>query len=114
MEERRFINGTGRRGLISVALLLLILAGSGVARAATDPGESVQVNPVNSEPSPAGTEDTRQTVLEEPADTVAYQGSKSAFSVFYNPVLLGCALGAVIVFPVGYFLIRKHRGKDAS
>jgi hypothetical protein len=42
-----------------------------------------------------------------------YHGSESAFSIFYSPVLLGCGLGAVIVLAVGYFLIRRSRGKDA-
>jgi hypothetical protein len=113
MEERRFMNGTGRGGLICVALLLFILAGSGVAYAATDPGEDVRFRPMSSETSQAGTEDPRQTVLAKPADTVTYGGAESGFSVFYNPVLLGCALGAVIVLSVGYFLIRRSRGKDA-
>ncbi|WP_292366515.1 MULTISPECIES: hypothetical protein [unclassified Methanoculleus] len=113
MEERRFMNGTGRGGLICVALLLFILAGSGVAHAATDPGEDVRFNPMSGETSQTGAEDTRQTVLAKPADTVAYGGAESAYSIFYNPVHLGCALGAVIVLAVGYVLIRRFRGKDA-
>jgi len=112
MEDRRFANGTGRGRLIFVALLLFILAGSGMAHAATDPGEDVQVNPMNSGPSPVGTEDARQTVLGEPADRVAYRGSGSAFSLFYNPVSLACGLGAVLVLSVGYYLIRRSREKD--
>ncbi|WP_243669119.1 hypothetical protein [Methanoculleus chikugoensis] len=53
-------------------------------------------------------------MLEQPADTAVYHGSESAFSIFYSPpVLLGCGLGAVIVLAVGYFLIRRSRGKDA-
>lgn len=52
-------------------------------------------------------------MLAEPADTTTYQGSADAFRLFYNPVLLGCTLGAVIVLLVGYFLARKSRGKDA-
>jgi hypothetical protein len=52
-------------------------------------------------------------VLAKPADTVTYGGAESAFSIFYSPVLLGCGLGAVIVLAVGYFLIRRSRGKDA-
>jgi len=51
--------------------------------------------------------------LAEPADTTAYHGAESAFSLFYNPVLLMCGLGAVIVLLVGYFLVRRSRGKDA-
>jgi hypothetical protein len=96
MKERRFMNGTGRGGVICIALLLFILAGSGIACAS--PGEDVQVDPADGEAPPA--------------DTVAYRGSESAFSVFYNPVLLGCGLGAVIVLLVGYFLIWRSRGKD--
>ena len=49
--------------------------------------------------------------LAEPADTTAYQGSNDVFSFFYNPVLLMCALGAVIVLLAGYVLVRKSRGK---
>lgn len=90
------MNGTGRGGVICIALLLFILAGSGIACAS--PGEDVQVDPADGEAPPA--------------DTVAYRGSESAFSVFYNPVLLGCGLGAVIVLLVGYFLIWRSRGKD--
>ncbi len=108
------MNSNGRGGLISVALLLFILVGSGVAYAATDPGEDVRFNPMSGEISQAGTEDTRQTVLAKPADTVAYRGAESVFSVFYNPVHLGCALGAVIVLSVGYFLVRRYSGKDVS
>ncbi|HQC33679.1 MAG TPA: hypothetical protein PLG95_03000 [Methanoculleus sp.] len=51
--------------------------------------------------------------LAEPADTTAYLGPNDAFSLFYNPVLLMCGLGAVIVLLVGYFLVRRSRGKDA-
>jgi len=101
MNERRFINGTGRGGLICIALLLFILVGSGITCAS--PG---------GEP-PADTGEGREAVLEQPADTVVYHGSESAFSIFYNPVLLACGLGAVIVLAVGYFLIRRSRGKDA-
>jgi len=101
MNERRFMNSTGRRGLICIALLLFILAGSGIACA----------SPGGEPPADAG--EGRQTMLGEPADTVAYQGSESVFSAFYNPVLLGIALGAVIVLSVGYYLIRMHRRRDA-
>ena len=101
MEERRFVSGIGRRGLISVALLLFILAGSGIACAS--PGE---------EP-PADAGEGREAVLAEPADTTTYQGSADAFRLFYNPVLLGGVLGAVIVLLVGYFLVRRSREKDA-
>jgi len=101
MEERRFISGIGRRGLISVALLLFILAGSGIACA----------SPGGEPPADAG--EGREAVLAEPGDTTTYHGSESAFSIFYNPVLLACGLGAVIVLAVGYFLIRRSRGKDA-
>ncbi|MCC7556387.1 MAG: hypothetical protein KO254_09820 [Methanoculleus marisnigri] len=101
MEERRFISGIGRRGLISVALLLFILAGSGIACA----------SPGGEPPADAG--EGREAVLAEPGDTTTYHGSESASTIFYNPVLLGCALGAVIVLAVGYFLIRRSRGKDA-
>ncbi len=101
MKDRQFINGTGRGGLICIALLLFILAGSGIACAS--PG---------GEP-PADTGNDRQTVLGEPADTTAYHGSESVFSIFYNPVLLAGGLGAVIVLAVGYFLIRRSHGKDA-
>jgi hypothetical protein len=114
MKERRFINGTGRGGSICIALLLFILAGSGVAHAATDPDEDVQFNPTDGEAPPADTGSARKAVLEEPADTVAYRGSESTFSAFYSPVLLGYALGAVFVLSVGYFLIRRYRGKGAS
>jgi lipoprotein signal peptidase len=95
MEERRFMNGTGRGGLICVALLLFILAGSGIVCA-----------------SPAG--EGQEIVLGEPADTTRYQGSGSAFSIFYNPMLLGCGFGAVIVLVLGYYLIRRSRGKGKS
>ncbi|MDV4341926.1 hypothetical protein HL657_01770 [Methanoculleus sp. YWC-01] len=101
MEERRFISGIGRRGLISVALLLFILAGSGIACA----------SPGGEPPADAG--EGREAVLAEPGDTTTYHGSESASTTFYNPVLLGCALGAVIVLAVGYFLTRRSRGKDA-
>ena len=101
------MNVIGRGRLICVVLLLFILAGSSIAHA------SAQIDPTDGEALSVDTEGARQTMLEEPADTVAYQGSKSAFSVFYNPVLLGIALGAVIVLSVGYYLIRTHRRKDA-
>ncbi|MDD4566470.1 hypothetical protein L21_0580 [Methanoculleus chikugoensis] len=101
MNEKQFINGTGRGGLICIALLLFILAGSGIACAS--PGGEPQAD--------AGK--GREAVLGEPADTTTYQGSGSAFSIFYNPVHLACALGAVIVLAVGYVLIRRSRGKDA-
>ncbi|MCM2465187.1 hypothetical protein DIC75_02435 [Methanoculleus sp. CWC-02] len=65
----------------------------------------VLIDPTDGEAPPA--------VLAEPADTTTYHGSGSAFSVFYSPVHLGCALGAVIVLLVGYFLVRRSRGKDA-
>jgi len=109
------MNGAGRGGLFCIALLLFILTGSSIAHASTQPGEGMQINPTNGEASPADAGNTRQTVLEQPevGDTVAYHGSESAFSVFYNPVLLGYALGAVIVLFVGYYLIRKHRRNDA-
>jgi len=113
MEERRFMNNTGRGGLICIALLLFILAGSGMAHAATAPGGDVQADPTSGGASAADLENARQTVLAEPADTTTYQGSGSAFSIFYNPVHLACALGAVIVLAVGYVLIRRSRGKDA-
>lgn len=106
------MNGTGRGGLICIALLLFVLAGSGIACASPD--EDVQFDPTDGEAPPADTGSTQKAVLGEPADTVAYQGSKSSFSVFYNPMLLGCGLGAVIVLVVGYVLIRRSRGKDAS
>lgn len=101
MEDRRFANGTGRGRLIFVALLLFILAGSGIACAS--PG---------GEP-PADMGEGREAALAEPADTTAYQGSNDAFSLFYNPVHLGGVLGVVIVLAVGYFLVRRSRGKDA-
>ena len=113
MNERRFMNNTGRRGLISIALLLFILAGSGIAHAATAPGGDVQADPTSGGASAADLENARQTVLAEPGDTTTYHGSESASTIFYNPVLLGCALGAVIALAVGYFLVRRSRGKDA-
>ncbi len=95
MNERRFMNSTGRRGLICIALLLFILAGSGIACA----------SPGGEPPADAG--EGRQIVLADPAGTTTYQGPDSAFSAFYNPVLLGCALGAVIVlfFPAIAFVL---------
>lgn len=113
MNKRRFINGTGRGGLICIALLLFILAGNGIAHAATGPGEGVQVDPTSGEASAADLENTRQTGLAEPADTTTYHGAESVFSIFYNPVHLACGLGAAIVLAVGYFLVRRSRGKDA-
>ena len=113
MEERRFMNNTGRRGLICIALLLFILAGSGIAHAATGPGGDVQADPTNGGASAADLENARQTVLGDPADTTTYQGAENVLSVFYNPVHLACALGAVIVLAVGYVLIRRSCGKDA-
>ncbi|WP_292519155.1 hypothetical protein [Methanoculleus sp.] len=101
MKERKAMSNTGRRGLICIALLLLILAGSGIACA----------SPGGEPPADAG--EGREAVLAEPAGMTTYQGPDSAFSVFYNPVLLGCGLGAVIVLVVGYYLIRRSRGKDA-
>lgn len=100
---------------ICIALLLFILAGSGIAHASAQPGEDVQIDPTNDELSVAGTENARQTALETPGigDTAAYHGSKSAFSVFYDPVLLGVALGAVIVLSAGYYLIRTYRRRNA-
>ncbi|ABN56077.1 MULTISPECIES: hypothetical protein [Methanoculleus] len=65
----------------------------------------VLIDPTDGETPPA--------VLAEPADMTTYRGSGGAYSIFYNPVLLGCALGAVIVLAVGYYLIRRSRGKDA-
>ncbi len=90
------MNGTGRGGLICIALLLFILVGSGIACAS-----------LGEEP-PADAGEGREAVLAEPADTTTYQGSADAFSLFYNPVLFG----AVIVLAVGYVLIRRSRGKD--
>jgi|BioPla2DNA2_1021312.scaffolds.fasta_scaffold57910_2 hypothetical protein len=107
------MNVSGRGRLICVLLLLFILTGGGMAHAAAQPGEDVRIDPTNGEALSVDTENARQTALQEPEDTVAYQGSESAFSVFYNPVLLGIALGAVIVLSVGYYLIRTHRRKDA-
>ena len=107
------MNVIGRGRLICIAMLLFILAGGGIAHAAAQPGEDVRIDPKNGEALSVDTENARQTVLEEPADTVAYQGSESAFSVFYNPVLLGVALGAVIMLLVGYYLIRTYRRRDA-
>ena len=105
------MNVRGRGRLICVALLLFILAGSGIAHAsAQGPGEDVRIDPTNGEGLSV---DTENAVLGEPADMVAYQGSESAFSVFYNPVLLGGVLGAVIVLLVGYVLIRRSRRKDS-
>lgn len=101
--KEKLVNYTGRRRLICIALLLFILAGSSMAHAATGSGEDVQVNPTGGEAPPAA--------LAEPADTTTYQGSADAFSLFYNPVLLGGVLGAVIVLAVGYVLIRRSRGK---
>jgi len=106
------MNGTGRGALICIALLLFILAGSGIAHAATGPGEGVQANPTNGGASAADLENARQTGLAEPADTTTYRGAESAFTVFYNPVHLACALGAVIVLAVGYYLIRRSRGRN--
>jgi hypothetical protein len=63
------MNGTGRGGLICVALLLFILAGSGVAHAAADPDEGIQIDPTNGEALLVDTENARQTGLAEPADT---------------------------------------------
>ena len=103
--KEKLVNYTGRRRLICIALLLFILAGSSMAHAATGSGEDVQVNPTDGEAPPA--------TLAEPADMTAYQGSDDVFSLFYNPTALWCALGAVIVLLVGYFLARKSRGKDA-
>lgn len=97
------VNYTDWRGLICIALLLFILAGSGIACASS--GEGVQIYPTDSGASPSA--------LVEPPDTTAYQGSSDAFSLFYNPAPLWCALGAVIVLLVGYVLVRKSRGKDA-
>ncbi len=94
------MNGTGRGGLICIALLLFILVGSGIACAS-----------LGEEP-PADAGEGREAVLAEPADTTTYQGSADAFSLFYNPVLLGGVLGAVIVLAVGYVLTRRSRGKD--
>jgi len=111
MKERQVINGTGRGGLICIALLLFILAGSSIACA----------SPGGEPPGDAG--EGREAVLGEPADTTTYHGSESAFTIFsksgsvfnisYNPVHLACGLGAVIVLAVGYFLVRRSRGKDA-
>ena len=112
MERKRLMNGTGRGGLICIALLLFILAGSGIAHAATAPGGDVQADPTNGGASAADLENARQTVLAEPADTTTYHGAESAFTVFYNPVHLACALGAVIVLAVGYYLIRRSRGRN--
>lgn len=109
------MNDIGRKGLFCIALLLFILTGSGIADASTYPGEDLQLDLENGGASPADTEDSRQLVLEQPeiGGTVMYHGSESAFSVFYNPVLLGYALGVVIVLSVGYCFIRTYRRKDA-
>ncbi|KLK88776.1 hypothetical protein SZ63_07310 [Methanoculleus sediminis] len=108
MKERRIVNVTGPGRLICFALLLFVLAGSGMACAS--PGEGVQVDPADDGTPPVDTGNGRQTVLGEPADTTTYHGSGSVFTVFYNPVLLGCGLGAVAVVSVGYVLIRRYRG----
>ncbi len=70
-------------------------------------------SPATGEASPADTELYRQALLDRPAvgDTVTYSGSQSAFSVAYNPVLLWCALGALVVLSVGCYLARKYRRK---
>lgn len=111
MKERRFANGTGRRGLTCIALLFFILAGSGIACAS--PGEGVQVNSTNGEILSVDAEDVRQSALGEPPNTTAYQGSGNVFSFFYDLVIFACALGAAIMLLVGYILIRRGRGKDA-
>ena len=92
---KRFLNDTGWKGLIFIDMLIFFLAGSGIVCA-----------------SPAG--EGQEIVLGEPADTTRYQGSGSAFSIFYNPMLLGCGFGAVIVLVLGYYLIRRSRGKGKS
>ncbi|MBR1369917.1 hypothetical protein RJ53_10685 [Methanocalculus chunghsingensis] len=77
------------RRLISVSLFLFILVGSsGIIHASAQMAEDAQV--------------------------VAYHGSNSAFSIFYNPAYIGCHLGFVVLLAVGYFLIRMHRRKGAS
>ncbi|MFA7198230.1 MAG: hypothetical protein WC093_02970 [Methanoculleus sp.] len=101
MKERQVMNGTSRGGLICIALLLFVLAGSGIACASPDGELPVDVG------------EGRQIMLEEPTGTTTYQGPGSAFSIFYNPVLLGCGLGAMIVLAGGYYLIRRSRGEDA-
>lgn len=95
--------------------MLFILAGSGIAHASAQPGEDVRIDPTNDELSVADTGNTRETALEKPeiGDTAVYNGSKSVFSAFYNPALLGIALGAVIVLSVGYYLIRIYRRRNA-
>ena len=100
---------------ICIALLLFILAGSGMAHASAQPDEDVRIDSTDDGFSVADTENARQTALETPGigDTAAYHGSKSAFSVFYDPVLLGVALGAVIVLSAGYYLIRTYRRRNA-
>lgn len=109
------MNVIDRGRLISIALLLFILAGSGIAHASAQPGEDVRIDPTTDELSVADTENARQTALEKPeiGDTATYHGPKSTFSIFYNPVFLGGALGAVIVLSVGYYLIQKYRRRDA-
>jgi len=90
MKERRFMNGTGRRGLICIALLLFVLGGSGIVCAS--PGEDVQFNPTDGEAPPADTGSTQKAVLEEPEDTVAYQGKvRSASST--TPCFSGALRG---------------------
>ena len=85
MEGKQLVNGTGRGRLFCITLLLLILVGSGMAYTSPD-GEP-----------PADMGEVREAVLGEPADATTYQGSGNALSAFYSPVLLGFALGTVII-----------------
>jgi len=107
------MNGMGRGGLICVALLLFILIGGGMAHASTYPGEGTQTVPADDEQrlySGTLTEFNQPVIGEE----ITYEGSESAFSVSYKPVLLYYALGVLIALAVAYYLIRKYRRKGIS
>jgi hypothetical protein len=110
------MNGTGRGGLICIALLLFVLIGSGVATASAPPGGDVRADSAGGGASPDDAGSAPQTLLEQPeiGDTVTYHGSEDAFSMFYEPVLLWYVLGAVIVLLLGYYLVRTYRRKDTS
>lgn len=76
------------RRLACLSLFLFILLGCGIAHASEQLEEDVQV--------------------------VAYHGSNSAFSIFYNPAYIWHQLGIVALLAVGFFLFQRHRRKGAS
>lgn len=108
------MKNTGREWMIAIILLCCIVASNGIVYASGQLVENCEIDSSNALLSVTETGKAIQTASEKSiqGDTVAYSGSESAFSVFYHPVLLAVTLlGVVIMFVIGYYLIRKWRVK---